>query len=112
MGSRYAEAGSGQDCPAAPGSGDYGTEELEEENYQGVAVMNYTDRETPYTRSIEHKHFEFGEQPVTYVTKEYPADWHPGEEAYYPVNNERNQHLYEQYAALAAQEKMSFSVAV
>lgn len=81
------------------------TERIEEENYQGVAVMNYTDRETPYTRSIEHKHFEFGEQPVTYVTKEYPADWHPGEEAYYPVNNERNQHLYEQYAALAAQEK-------
>lgn len=88
------------------------TERIEEENYQGVAVMNYTDRETLYTRSIEHKHFEFGEQPVTYVTKEYPADWHPGEEAYYPVNNERNQHLYEQYAALAAQEKMSFSVAV
>ena len=81
------------------------TERMEEENYQGVAVMNYTDRETPYTRSIEHKHFEFGEQPVTYVTKEYPADWHPGEEAYYPVNNERNQHLYEQYAALAAKEK-------
>lgn len=81
------------------------TERMEEENYQGVAVMNYTDRETPYTRSIEHKHFEFGEQPVTYVTKEYPADWYPGEEAYYPVNNERNQHLYEQYAALAAKEK-------
>lgn len=81
------------------------TERIEEENYQGVAVMNYTDRETPYTRSIEHKHFEFGEQPVTYVTKEYPADWHPGEEAYYPVNNERNQHLYEQYAALAAKEE-------
>ena len=81
------------------------TERMEEENYQGVAVMNYTDRETPYTRSIEHKHFEFGEQPVTYVTKEYPADWHPGEEAYYPVNNERNQHLYEQYVALAAKEE-------
>lgn len=81
------------------------TERMEEENYQGVAVMNYTDRETPYTRSIEHKHFEFGTQPVTYVTKEYPADWQPGEEAYYPVNNERNQRLYEQYAALAAEEK-------
>lgn len=67
--------------------------------------MNYTDRETPYTRSIEHKHFEFGTQPVTYVTKEYPADWKPGEEAYYPVNNERNQRLYEQYAALVAEEK-------
>ena len=81
------------------------TERLEEVNHQGVAVMNYTDRETPYTRSIEHKHFEFGTQPVTYVTKEYPADWQPGEEAYYPVNNERNQRLYEQYAALVAEEK-------
>ncbi|WP_292017127.1 UDP-galactopyranose mutase [Megasphaera sp. UBA4233] len=81
------------------------TERLEEVNHQGVAVMNYTDRETPYTRSIEHKHFEFGTQPVTYVTKEYPADWQPGEEAYYPVNNERNQKLYCQYAALAAEQK-------
>lgn len=81
------------------------TQRLEEENHQGVAVMNYTDRETPYTRSIEHKHFEFGTQPVTYVTKEYPADWKPGEEAYYPVNNEKNQKLYEQYAALAVQEE-------
>ena len=81
------------------------TERLEEENHQGVAVMNYTDRETPYTRSIEHKHFEFGTQPVTYVTKEYPADWHPGEEAYYPVNDSKNSELYNQYAALAAKEK-------
>ena len=81
------------------------TERLEEENHQGVAVMNYTDQETPYTRSIEHKHFEFGIQPFTYVTKEYPADWKPGKEAYYPVNNERNQDLYAQYAKLAAKEK-------
>lgn len=81
------------------------TERLEEVNHQGVAVMNYTDWKTPYTRSIEHKHFEFGTQPVTYVTKEYPADWQPGKEAYYPVNNERNQKLYCQYAALAAEEK-------
>ncbi len=81
------------------------TERLEEENHQGVAVMNFTEREVPYTRSIEHKHFEFGKQPVTYVTKEYPADWKPGEEAYYPVNNERNQKLYAQYAELAKQEK-------
>ena len=80
------------------------TERLEEENHQGVAVMNYTDRETPYTRSIEHKHFEFGTQPVTYVTKEYPAQWHPGEEAYYPVNDAKNSALYKQYAALAANE--------
>lgn len=80
------------------------TERLEEENHQGVAVMNFTEREIPYTRSIEHKHFEYGKQPVTYVTKEYPADWKPGEEAYYPVNNERNQKLYEQYKRLAEKE--------
>ena len=80
------------------------TERLEELNHQGVAVMNYTQREIPYTRIIEHKHFEFGTQPVTYITKEYPADWHPGEEAYYPVNNDKNQRLYEKYAALAKQE--------
>ena len=81
------------------------TERLEEENHQGVAVMNYTDRETPYTRSIEHKHFEFGKQPVTYVTKEYPTDWKPGDEAYYPVNDEKNQKLYARYAELAKKEK-------
>ena len=81
------------------------TERLEEENHQGVAVMNYTDGETPYTRSIEHKHFEFGKQPVTYVTKEYPADWKPGDEAYYPVNDEKNQKLYSRYAELAKKEK-------
>ena len=81
------------------------TERLEEINHQGVAVMNYTEREIPYTRVIEHKHFEFGTQPVTYVTKEYPADWQPGEEAYYPVNNEHNQKLYQKYADLAAKEE-------
>ncbi|WP_026765374.1 UDP-galactopyranose mutase [Selenomonas ruminantium] len=80
------------------------TERLEEVNHQGVAVMNYTEREIPYTRIIEHKHFEFGTQPVTYVTKEYPANWQPGEEAYYPVNNECNQNLYRQYKALANDE--------
>lgn len=81
------------------------TERLQEENHQGVAVVNYTEREIPYTRIIEHKHFEFGTQPVTYITREYPADWHRGEEAYYPVNNERNQGLYKEYAALAAKEE-------
>ena len=80
------------------------TERLEEKNHQGVAVMNYTEREVPYTRIIEHKHFEFGQQPVTYVTKEYPAAWHPGEEAYYPVNNDQNQKLYAKYAELAKKE--------
>lgn len=79
-------------------------ERLEKENHQGVAVMNYTDRETPWTRIIEHKHFEFGHQPVTYITKEYPSEWKPGDEAYYPVNDDRNQSLYEAYRALAAKE--------
>lgn len=81
------------------------TERLEEENHQGVAVMNYTDRETPYTRIIEHKHFEFGKQPVTYITKEYPCEWKPGDEAYYPVNDIRNQELYAKYKTLAEKEK-------
>lgn len=80
------------------------TEKLEQENCQGVAVMNYTDRETPYTRIIEHKHFEFGKQAVTYITKEYPQEWKPGEEAYYPVNDDKNQKLYEQYKELADKE--------
>ncbi len=73
------------------------------ENYQGVAVMNFTDRETPYTRIIEHKHFEFGKQPVTYVTKEYPLEWEEGCEPYYPVNDEKNQAVFAQYKQLAEQ---------
>ena len=80
------------------------TERLEQDNYQGVAVMNFTAREVPYTRVIEHKHFEFGTQPITYVTKEYPSDWHLGEEAYYPVNDNKNQKLYQKYLELAKQE--------
>lgn len=80
------------------------TERLEQDNYQGVAVMNFTAREVPYTRVIEHKHFEFGTQSITYVTKEYPADWHLGEEAYYPINDDRNQNLYQKYLDLAKQE--------
>lgn len=81
------------------------TETLDMENYQGVAVVNYTDRETPYTRIIEHKHFEFGTQPKTVITREYPEDWKEGVEAYYTVNDEKNQQLYQKYAELAAQEK-------
>ena len=80
------------------------SEVLDEENHQGVAVVNYTDRETPYTRVIEHKHFEFGTQPKTVITREYPADWKEGMEAYYPVNDEKNQALYQQYAALVEKE--------
>ena len=81
------------------------TEELPVENYQGNAVVNYTAREVPYTRIIEHKHFEFGIQPTTVITREYPADWTPGSEPYYPLNDEENNALYEKYAALARQEQ-------
>lgn len=78
------------------------TEVLDLDNYQGNAVVNYTDRETPYTRIIEHKHFEFGTQEKTVITKEYPAAWQEGMEPYYPVNDEKNQALYQRYAQLAA----------
>lgn len=81
------------------------TEVLDVENYQGVAVMNYTDRETPYTRVIEHKHFEFGTQPKTVVSKEYSTDWVEGMEPYYPVNDEKNQALYQKYVELAKKEQ-------
>ncbi len=80
------------------------SEILNEENYQGVAVVNYTDRETPYTRVIEHKHFEFGLQPKTVITKEYSVDWKLGDEPYYPVNDVKNHNIYEQYASLALRE--------
>ncbi|MCR4912370.1 MAG: UDP-galactopyranose mutase, partial [Lactobacillus sp.] len=82
------------------------TEEKDVDNYQGNAVINYTDAETPYTRVIEHKHFEFGkgDKDKTIITREYPADWKRGDEPYYPVNNERNNTLYEQYRDLAEKE--------
>ena len=80
------------------------TEKYDEVNHQGVAVVNYTDRETPYTRAIEHKHFEFGTQDVTYVTYEYPKTWERGDEPYYPVNDQRNGELYSKYRALANNE--------
>ncbi len=81
------------------------TETLDTDNFQGVAVVNYTDRETPFTRIIEHKHFEFGTQEKTVITREYPADWKPGMEPYYPVNDEKNQALYERYRTLAEKEE-------
>ncbi|MCB6203641.1 UDP-galactopyranose mutase [Extibacter muris] len=81
------------------------TEVLDEENHQGNAVVNYTEYEVPYTRIIEHKHFEFGTQPKTVVSKEYSAPWKRGDEPYYPVNNERNNQLYEKYASEAAREE-------
>lgn len=80
------------------------SETLDMANYQGCAVMNYTDAETPYTRIIEHKHFVFGTQPQTVITREYPAEWTPGAERYYPINDVGNQRLYSEYRVLAAKE--------
>lgn len=80
------------------------TEELDMENYQGNAVVNYTEREVPYTRIIEHKHFEFGKQPTTIISREYSSEWKKGDEPYYPVNNEKNNNLYQQYKELADKE--------
>ena len=74
-------------------------------NYQGNAVVNYTDSETPFTRIIEHKHFEFGNQPDTVISKEFSKEWQPGDEPYYPVNDDRNSELYAKYKALADAEK-------
>lgn len=82
----------------------FDTQVLDEANFQGNAVVNYTDRETPYTRIIEHKHFAFGTQPQTVVTREYPADWSIGAEPYYTVNDAPNNTLYQTYATLAAQD--------
>lgn len=79
-------------------------ETLEIENYQGNVVVNYTDHSVPYTRIIEHKHFEYGKQSHTVITKEYPVEWKPGMEAYYPINDAKNSALYDKYKELAAQE--------
>ena len=81
------------------------TETLDTDNYQGNAVVNYTDSETPYTRIIEHKHFEFGTQPKTVISREYSAEWKQGDEPYYPVNDAKNSALYAQYKALADKEE-------
>ena len=85
------------------------TEVLDTPNFQGNAAVNFTDRETPYTRIIEHKFFEFGEQPKTVISREYSSEWKPGDEPYYPVNDEKNGKLYEEYKKLAdAEEKVVF----
>lgn len=80
------------------------TEVLDCDNYQGNAVVNYTEREVPYTRIIEHKHFEFGKQAKTVISREYPSEWSKGEEPYYPINDEKNSALYKEYAKLAESE--------
>ncbi len=79
-------------------------ETLDMDNYQGNAVVNYTDADTPYTRIIEHKHFEFGNQAKTIITKEHSKTWEKGDEPYYPVNNDRNNHLYKSYKKLADEQ--------
>ena len=85
------------------------TEVLDKPNFQGNAAVNYTDRETPFTRIIEHKWFEFGTQPKTVISREYSSEWKPGDEPYYPVNDERNGELYQQYKRLAdAEEQVIF----
>lgn len=81
------------------------TEVLDCDNYQGNAVVNYTEKEIPYTRIIEHKHFEFGKQEKTVISREYSSEWKVGMEPYYPVNDERNSKLYEEYRKLAEGEK-------
>lgn len=78
---------------------------LEMPNYQGNAVVNYTERDIPYTRIVEHKHFEFGTQPHSVISKEFPMEWKPGLEPYYPVNDERNTKVYKQYRELADAEQ-------
>jgi UDP-galactopyranose mutase len=80
------------------------TEILDTDNYQGNAVVNYNEYEVPYTRIIEHKHFEYGTQEKTVITREYPATWKKGDEPYYPMNDEKNNALYAKYKALADQE--------
>ncbi|MBR5294439.1 MAG: UDP-galactopyranose mutase [Oscillospiraceae bacterium] len=85
------------------------TEVLDKPNFQGNAAVNYTDRETPYTRIIEHKWFEFGNQPKTVISREYSSEWKPGDEPYYPVNDDRNGALYREYKRLAdAEENVIF----
>lgn len=81
------------------------TETLDMDNYQGNAVVNYTEREVPYTRIIEHKHFEYGTQPKTVISREYPSEWKLGEEPYYPVNNEKNEEVAGKYRELADKEE-------
>ena len=79
-------------------------ETLDVENFQGNAVINYTDAETPYTRIIEHKHFENSDSPKTIITKEYPKSWSKGEEAYYPMNDDKNSELFNKYVTLSKKE--------
>ena len=83
-------------------------------NFQGNAAVNYTDRETPWTRIIEHKWFEFGKDeagndlPKTVISKEYSSEWKPGDEPYYPVNDEKNNKLYQEYKKMSEKEEKGY----
>jgi UDP-galactopyranose mutase len=79
------------------------------DNFQGNAAVNYASADVPYTRIIEHKHFEFGKGDGTVITREYPSEWKPGDEPYYPVNNDRNSELYNKYKEMADAENMSLA---
>jgi UDP-galactopyranose mutase len=81
------------------------TERLEMENFQGNAVINYTEREVPFTRIVEHKWFNYRESPVTYITREYPKEFEEGDDPFYAINNERNNTMYASYKALADKEE-------
>ena len=83
-------------------------EHYDTDNFQGNAVVNYTEAEVPYTRIIEHKHFAFGNQPTTIISKEYPSEWKPGVEPYYPINDEKNTRLFKKYQALADKDPHVF----
>lgn len=83
---------------------EFETKVLDTENYQGNAVVNFTEYDIPYTRIIEHKHFEYGNQPKTVITKEYPKMWQPGAEPYYPINDDKNTLLYEKYKELSKKD--------
>jgi UDP-galactopyranose mutase len=87
---------------------DFETERLEIPDFQGAAVVNYTEQEVPYTRILEHKHFEFGQQPYTYITKEYPAVWTKDKIPYYPINDNTNTQIFNQYLELAERETNVF----
>ena len=78
---------------------------MNKENFQGNAVVNYTEYEVPYTRIIEHKHFEFGTQPKTVISKEYSDKWTKDKEPYYPINNQKNNELYKRYKELADKDE-------
>ncbi|MGY0159569.1 UDP-galactopyranose mutase [Edwardsiella tarda] len=84
------------------------SERIEIENFQGNAVINYTERDVPYTRIIEHKHFDPIDSNVTIITKEYPKGWLPGDEPYYPINDDKNMSLYQKYKSLADDEGVIF----